>query len=74
MCDITHLGSASFLPVCTCPMSMKRSSEAEASSLPSYEKDTDRMGQSSRLDVCKQASSLTSHNETNASALPTAKY
>ena len=62
------------LPVFTCPISMKRSSEADASNLPSYENDTDRIGQSSRADVCRHASSLTSHNDTNASALPTAKY
>ena len=55
-------------------MSMMRSSEADASNLPSYENDTDRIGQSSRPDVCKHASSLTSHSDTKASAPPTAKY
>jgi hypothetical protein len=39
------------VPVSTCPMSIKRSSEADANNFPSYEKDTDLIGQSSRDDV-----------------------
>lgn len=62
------------LPVSTWPMSIKRSSEADASNLPSYENETDRIGQSRREQVRRQANSFTSHKETNASALPTAKY
>ena len=69
---ITHL--ATFLPVLTWPMSTKRSSDADARSLPSWEKDRVRTGQSSLEKVWRQASSLTSHKDTRASALPTAKY
>lgn len=66
--------SAIFSPVSVSPMSMIKSSLADASNRPSWLNDIVRTGQSKRENTLKQANSFASHNETRASAEPVAKY